>query len=115
MRQVLTLKQWYHRKVVSFPAHVGQDTDTHQTATYSAFCRRYGCYSTPAAGGYHNWNEEAMAVMTADLQDPWDGLYQSVLDMGDEVTSAVAQPMEWAVNHLGTIPIFRDIECLKLT
>jgi hypothetical protein len=53
--------------------------------------------------GYHDWNEEAMAVMTQDLEDPWDALYQSIGTFGDEVMSTVSRTMEWAVNHLGTI------------
>ena len=51
--------------------------------------------------GCHDWNEEAMAVMTQDLEDPWDALYQSIGTFGDEVMSTVSHAMEWAVNHLG--------------
>jgi hypothetical protein len=42
-----------------------------------------------------------MAVMTRDLEDPWDALYQSIGAFGDQVISTVSRAMEWAVNHLG--------------
>ena len=55
--------------------------------------------------GYHDWNEEAMAVITQDLEHPWDALYQSIGILDEEVMSTVSHAMEWAVNHLCNIPI----------
>ena len=46
-----------------------------------------------------------MAVMTWDLEDPWDALYQSIGTFGDEVISTVSHAMEWAVDYLGNISI----------
>ena len=44
-----------------------------------------------------------MAVMTQDLEHPWDALYPSIGTFGDEVISTVSNGMEWAVNYLGNI------------
>ncbi|KAH7243016.1 hypothetical protein B0J15DRAFT_92977 [Fusarium solani] len=45
--------------------------------TYSAFCRQYGDYCTPAVGA-HNWNEEIIEGMVQDLENPWQELCNSL-------------------------------------
>ena len=59
--------------------------------------------------GYRDWNEEAMTVMTRDLEAPWNALYRSIGTVGDEVMSTASHAMEWAVNHLGNISIHLKI------
>ncbi|KAF4415669.1 hypothetical protein FACUT_13229 [Fusarium acutatum] len=42
-------------------------------SSYSAFCRNFGDYCTPAIGS-RNWNEEAMDEMVIDMEGPWEGM-----------------------------------------
>ncbi|PQK15746.1 hypothetical protein BB8028_0006g00680 [Beauveria bassiana] len=42
-------------------------------ATYSAFCRQYGNYTTNAVG-HHDWNGEANGQMARHMKSPWQTL-----------------------------------------
>jgi hypothetical protein len=42
-------------------------------ATYAAFCRKYGDHATPAVGP-HNWNDDIISAMRADLESEWTSL-----------------------------------------
>ncbi|KFA48769.1 hypothetical protein S40293_01516 [Stachybotrys chartarum IBT 40293] len=70
-------------------------------ATYSAFCRNYGDYSTPAAG-YHNWNEEAIAGMVKDLTGPFQELGIEYKDLSDEVMSFVQDELDRMIDFIET-------------
>ncbi|KAI8301025.1 hypothetical protein K4K61_009245 [Colletotrichum sp. SAR11_59] len=45
--------------------------------TYSAFCRNYGNYCTPAVGP-HDWNQDIIAKMARDLTPQWKQMLSSV-------------------------------------
>ncbi|KAF3809574.1 hypothetical protein GCG54_00012860 [Colletotrichum gloeosporioides] len=45
--------------------------------TYSAFCRNYGNYCTPAVGP-HDWNQDIIAKMVGDLSPQWKRMLSSV-------------------------------------
>ncbi|KAH0425848.1 hypothetical protein CcaCcLH18_10717 [Colletotrichum camelliae] len=47
--------------------------------TYSAFCRNYGNYNTPAVGP-HDWNQDIIARMVADLTPRWNRMLSTVQD-----------------------------------
>ncbi|WDK22112.1 hypothetical protein CGRA01v4_13402 [Colletotrichum graminicola] len=51
--------------------------------SYSAFCRQYGSYCTPAVGR-RDWNEEAIAELVKDLGPRWDKLCSSIEDELEE-------------------------------
>ena len=74
-------------------------------ATYAAFCRNYGNHTVKA--GFHDWNEEAMAVMSRDLSVSWSTFYLVVLDQLNQILAAISSSLDWAANHLGwsRIPI----------
>ncbi|KAG5757402.1 hypothetical protein H9Q70_000052 [Fusarium xylarioides] len=69
-------------------------------SSYSAFCRNYGDYCTPAIGS-RNWNEEAMDDMVTDLEGPWEGMcgalqerQSSMLENADEFADMAIEELE---------------------
>jgi len=69
-------------------------------ATYSAFCRNYGHYTTPAVGS-HNWNEEAIEKMIRDLDAPWRKLRLKVQKRHESIVKSIEDLMDWAIDYLG--------------
>ncbi|KAF5543358.1 hypothetical protein FNAPI_9680 [Fusarium napiforme] len=68
--------------------------------SYSAFCRNFGDYCTPAIGS-RNWNEEAMDDMVTDLEGPWEGMcgtiqerQSSMLENADEFADMAIERLE---------------------
>ncbi|KAG5797244.1 hypothetical protein H9Q69_003713 [Fusarium xylarioides] len=94
------------RKIVTFlhgagqlkvQAKIGQGW---HHSSYSAFCRNYGDYCTPAIGS-RNWNEEAMDDMVTDLEGPWEGMcgalqerQSSMLENADEFADMAIEELE---------------------
>ena len=72
------------------------------TATYSAFCRHYGHYSTPAVGA-HNWNKEAMEAMVTDLTEPWDNLRTRLRNLNESTASSIQDIMNKEFQELGKL------------
>ncbi|KAF4971538.1 hypothetical protein FZEAL_9822 [Fusarium zealandicum] len=72
-------------------------------ASYSAFCRQYGDHTTPAVGS-RNWNEEAIAGMVQELENPWQdlcvSLKQGQTDLVDHIISATNTATERFENEL---------------
>ncbi|KAI0003171.1 hypothetical protein F4779DRAFT_602144 [Xylariaceae sp. FL0662B] len=68
-------------------------------ATYSAFCRNYGNYCTPAVG-QRNWNEEIMETMARELSSPWRGLCASLEDRNEHMTILIDDLMDEATELL---------------
>ncbi|KAF5530041.1 hypothetical protein FMEXI_13782 [Fusarium mexicanum] len=69
-------------------------------SSYSAFCRNFGDYCTPAIGS-RNWNEEAMDDMVTDLEGPWEGMcgalqerQSSMLENADEFADVAIERLE---------------------
>ena len=48
-----------------------------QPASYQAFCRNNGTYST-GAKGYHCWNEEMLKTMNDEMEPRFDGFERTV-------------------------------------
>ncbi|KAF7549239.1 hypothetical protein G7Z17_g6514 [Cylindrodendrum hubeiense] len=78
----------------------GYEWSTWHHASYAAFCRQYGDYSTPAAGS-HNWNEEAIDGMVKDLKRPWKTLCSHLVDQETQVESLVEELTDWSIQYLG--------------
>lgn len=70
------------------------------TASYAAFCRRYGDYCTPAAGK-HNWNEEAINQMVQDLKRPWEALCSCIEDREVEAEVLLENLTDWSIQLFG--------------
>ncbi|KAH6887646.1 hypothetical protein B0T10DRAFT_490140 [Thelonectria olida] len=68
-------------------------------ASYAAFCRNYGDYSTPAVG-CRNWNEEAIEEMTKDLNQPWKDLRRLIDTRHGSVETLLDDLLEWSIEHL---------------
>ena len=68
--------------------------------TYSAFCRQYGDYCTPAVGE-HNWNKEAMQAMVTDLTEPWDNLRSRLRNLNECTTRSIQNLMNTEFQELG--------------
>ncbi|KAF5628695.1 hypothetical protein F25303_10328 [Fusarium sp. NRRL 25303] len=69
-------------------------------SSYSAFCRNFGDYCTPAIGS-RNWNEEAMDDMFTDLEGPWEEMsgalqerQSSMLENADEFADLAIEKLE---------------------
>lgn len=74
--------------------------DDSTTATYSAFCRQYGDYSTKAVGA-RNWNTEAMEAMVTDLAQPWDNLRSRLRNLNECTASSIQDLMNKEFQELG--------------
>ncbi|KAH8883504.1 hypothetical protein GQ53DRAFT_699385 [Thozetella sp. PMI_491] len=62
-------------------------------ASYSAFCRNFGDYCTPAVGR-RNWNEEAIHTMVSDMRVPWQNMLQGIQERQEqsgEIAESVLQ------------------------
>ncbi|KAK8030148.1 hypothetical protein PG993_011439 [Apiospora rasikravindrae] len=70
-------------------------------STYSAFCRNYGNYRTPAVGS-HDWNEEAIEAMVGDLTPLWSQLCGSIEQSHEQLIGQVQELMGWATQYLDT-------------
>lgn len=85
--------------------------DDSAIATYSAFCRQYGDYCTPAVG-VHNWNKEAMEAMVTDLTEPWDNLRLRLRNLNECTTRSIQNLMNKEFQELGKsgedLTIFRE-------
>lgn len=68
-------------------------------ATYTAFCRNYGIYSTNAAG-YHNWNEEAMETMVQHLSVLWAAFTGHVSGRSGSVVAFINEALNSACTQL---------------
>ncbi|KAF5644498.1 hypothetical protein F52700_2498 [Fusarium sp. NRRL 52700] len=69
-------------------------------SSYSAFCRNFGDYCTPAIGS-RNWNEEAMDEMVGDLEGPWEEMcdalqerQSTMLENADEFTDTAIEKLD---------------------
>jgi hypothetical protein len=71
--------------------------------SYSAFCRKFGDHYTKAVGS-HNWNEEAIERMVADLDAPWQTLRSTLTNQYENATTVIEDLMEWVIQHLGKCP-----------
>lgn len=74
--------------------------DDSNIETYSAFCRQYGDYCTPAVGA-HNWNEEAMEAMVTDLTEPWNNLRSRLRNLNESTASSIQNIMNKEFLELG--------------
>lgn len=70
------------------------------SATYSTFCVNYGSHCTPAVGS-HDWNEEAMEVMTSDLELRWTDLLGDIEDRQERARILIQESFDWARQYLG--------------
>jgi hypothetical protein len=71
--------------------------------TYSAFCRNYGTHSTPGAGGYRCWNEEALKPMNDHLVEPWSRLETELQRQLEIAHTSVSEILHGTVvSHLGS-------------
>ncbi|KAM0427908.1 hypothetical protein ACHAPT_007367 [Fusarium lateritium] len=85
-----------------FATHVyGHEWSGWHHASYSAFCRQYGDYCTPAVGP-HNWNEEAIDGMVQDLEDPWQDLCSSLQDRQTSLVQRVDDMLDTAAERFET-------------
>jgi len=82
-------------------------------ASFAAFCRNYGDYSTPAAGS-NNWNDDIVSAMRDDLDPEWidfvqqasqriDATFESISDMFEREEDALTNCMELAPNAIGNL------------
>ncbi|KAK6073656.1 Nuclear GTPase SLIP-GC 3 [Seiridium cupressi] len=69
--------------------------------SYSAFCRKYGDYSTSAVGP-RNWNKEALESMERELSGPWRTVRLRVQGKQRSQERTIEQIMDWAIQHLET-------------
>ncbi|KAK3381146.1 hypothetical protein B0H63DRAFT_474992 [Podospora didyma] len=83
-------------------ANAGRMWSGWYSSTYSAFCRKYGEHSTNGAGGYHNWNEEAIVCMANDLAEPWTNFESSLGGILDRILMSIGEIMDWSIEYLGT-------------
>jgi len=72
------------------------------SASYAAFCRNYGDYDTDAVGP-HNWNEEALEAMTADLEPLWAELLSDIDSRQETATVLVEELFDSAPHDLGAL------------
>ncbi|EXK95623.1 hypothetical protein FOQG_04173 [Fusarium oxysporum f. sp. raphani 54005] len=80
--------------------NASQDWAGWHHSSYSAFCRNFGDYCTPAIGS-RNWNEEAMDEMVSDLGGPWEEMcgslqerQSSILENADEFADMAIEKLE---------------------
>ncbi|PCD30492.1 hypothetical protein AU210_010173 [Fusarium oxysporum f. sp. radicis-cucumerinum] len=80
--------------------NASQDWAGWHHSSYSAFCRNFGDYCTPAIGS-RNWNEEAMDEMVSDLGGPWEEMcgslrerQSSMLENADEFADMAIEKLE---------------------
>ncbi|SCO45533.1 uncharacterized protein FFNC_10346 [Fusarium fujikuroi] len=81
--------------------------------SYSAFCRNFGNYCTPAIGS-RNWNEEAMGEMASDLERPWEemcgALQERQLNMLESADEFADMAMERLEEHDSVDSLTRALE-----
>ncbi|KAL0931975.1 Nuclear GTPase SLIP-GC 3 [Colletotrichum truncatum] len=68
-------------------------------ASYSAFCRQFGNYCTPAAGS-HNWNEEIIHGMVTTLSSPWRNVSSTFSYELEKITDHVVRVIEGEIDAL---------------
>ncbi|KLO87985.1 Uncharacterized protein LW93_5151 [Fusarium fujikuroi] len=82
-------------------------------SSYSAFCRNFGNYCTPAIGS-RNWNEEAMGKMASDLERPWEemcgALQERQLNMLESADEFADMAMERLEEHDSVDSLTRALE-----
>ncbi|KAF5708726.1 hypothetical protein FGLOB1_6265 [Fusarium globosum] len=82
-------------------------------SSYSAFCRNFGNYCTPAIGS-RNWNEEAMGEMASDLERPWEemcgALQERQLNMLENADEFADMAMERLEEHDSVDSLTRALE-----
>ncbi|KLO81585.1 Uncharacterized protein Y057_7563 [Fusarium fujikuroi] len=82
-------------------------------SSYSAFCRNFGNYCTPAIGS-RNWNEEAMGEMASDLERPWEemcgALQERQLNMLESADEFADMAMERLEEHDSVDSLTRALE-----
>ncbi|OAA41248.1 Dynamin, GTPase domain protein [Cordyceps fumosorosea ARSEF 2679] len=73
-------------------------------STYSAFCRQYGNYSTPAAG-HHDWNGEANRQMAQDMKTPWQTFVSFVQAEETRIAELLTTSTDSVLDSLDNHPI----------
>ncbi|RKK77915.1 hypothetical protein BFJ69_g5912 [Fusarium oxysporum] len=68
-------------------------------SSYSAFCRNFGDYCTPAIGS-RNWNEEAMDEMVSDLGGPWEEMCGSLQERQSSMLENAYEFADMAIEKL---------------
>ncbi|KAF5678788.1 hypothetical protein FCIRC_6403 [Fusarium circinatum] len=68
-------------------------------SSYSAFCRNFGDYCTPAIGS-RNWNEEAMDDMVTDLEGPWEGMCSALQERQSSMLENADEFADMAIDRL---------------
>ncbi|KAF6831532.1 Nuclear GTPase SLIP-GC 3 [Colletotrichum plurivorum] len=71
-------------------------------ATYSAFCRNFGNYSTPAVG-QHDWNERIIHGMVGDLASPWERLCLFFQGKLEDTTLLIEQVMDRSMEFISKL------------
>ncbi|KAF1811517.1 hypothetical protein P152DRAFT_459457 [Eremomyces bilateralis CBS 781.70] len=71
-------------------------------STYTAFCRNYGDHSTGAVPYRRCWNDEAMAVMVARMDSPWDMLRQRLTSLNNQSGELIREAMDGVIQSLST-------------
>ncbi|TLD37731.1 amino acid permease [Venturia nashicola] len=78
-------------------------------ATYSAFCRRYRDYFTPAVGS-HCWNDEAIAAMSSSMEIPWDSFLKLLDSTREETLNHIEDLFRRAETTASQVAIPVDIQ-----
>ncbi|CCT71849.1 uncharacterized protein FFUJ_09011 [Fusarium fujikuroi IMI 58289] len=107
---------WNNRHVSSWSrsaTSASQDWAGWHHGSYSAFCRNFGNYCTPAIGS-RNWNEEAMGEMASDLERPWEemcgALQERQLNMLESADEFADMAMERLEEHDSVDSLTRALE-----
>ncbi|KAG4283163.1 hypothetical protein FPRO06_09836 [Fusarium proliferatum] len=107
---------WNNRHVSSWSRSAksaSQDWAGWHHSSYSAFCRNFGNYCTPAIGS-RNWNEEAMGEMASDLERPWEemcgALQERQLNMLENADEFADMAMERLEEHDSIDSLTRALE-----
>ncbi|KAK1850355.1 Nuclear GTPase SLIP-GC 3 [Colletotrichum chrysophilum] len=69
--------------------------------TYSAFCRNYGNYCTPAIGP-HDWNQDIITKMARDLTPQWKQMLSSIQGRLNTDVENLEDEMDAAMELLST-------------
>ncbi|EWG45996.1 hypothetical protein FVEG_15903 [Fusarium verticillioides 7600] len=93
---------WNNRHISSWSRSAkgaSQDWAGWHHSSYSAFCRNFGDYCTPAIGS-RNWNEEAMDDMVTDLEGPWEDMCGTIQERQSSMLQNADEFADMAIERL---------------
>lgn len=92
-----TVEPSYVDDMISLPKDTRRKL-TLSIESYAACCRKYG-HHTIRKGGSHNWNQEIIQAMVAELKAPWAALGASLNSecsaICDDVTAQVDDKIKY--------------------